>query len=386
MKITLILPALGLHQLSFSNELYNLLGDNFHFIATEKIENGRFGINYDKLSDKYSFVIKAYESNEKFETAKKIINLSDFIIIGSSADIYTELVNNSKSAVIFRYSERFFKKGTWRRFIPKIKIKIKKQFLVNNKKVVALCSSAYLPKDIRYFSEDIITYRWGYFPEFVLHDIDELMKNKSDRVNILWAGRFIHLKHPCDALKAVEKLKVEGLDFHLTFIGEGEEENKISKLVNKYNLNEYVTIKKAMETALLWKEMEKANVFLFTSDFREGWGAVLNEAMNAGCACITSHAPGSVPFIINDNINGLIYHNGNINELYSKIKYLIERKEICEKLGRNAYFTIINKWNYKVAAERLVLLCKKYLSNGEFIEFQDGPLSISDVINNNWYN
>ncbi len=36
--------------------------------------------------------------------------------------------------------------------------------------------------------------------------------------------------------------------------------------------------------------MERADVFLFTSDFNEGWGAVLNESMNSGCAVVASHA------------------------------------------------------------------------------------------------
>ena len=57
--------------------------------------------------------------------------------------------------------------------------------------------------------------------------------------------------------------------------------------------------------------MERADVFLFTSDFNEGWGAVLNESMNSGCAVVASHAIGSVPFLIKDGVNGLIYENGN---------------------------------------------------------------------------
>ena len=34
--------------------------------------------------------------------------------------------------------------------------------------------------------------------------------------------------------------------------------------------------------------MEKADIFLFTSDRREGWGAVANEAMNSACALVVS--------------------------------------------------------------------------------------------------
>ena len=49
--------------------------------------------------------------------------------------------------------------------------------------------------------------------------------------------------------------------------------------------------------------MEKSEIFLFTSDKGEGWGAVLNESMNSACAVVASHAIGSVPFLLKDGEN-----------------------------------------------------------------------------------
>ena len=46
------------------------------------------------------------------------------------------------------------------------------------------------------------------------------------------------------------------------------------------------------------RRMEQANLFLLTSDFQEGWGAVLNEAMNSGCAVVASHAAGAAPYLL----------------------------------------------------------------------------------------
>ena len=63
--------------------------------------------------------------------------------------------------------------------------------------------------------------------------------------------------------------------------------------------------------------MEKSSIYLFTSNFDEGWGAVLNESMNSACAVISSHAAGATPFLISHNINGLLYTSGDVDELTS---------------------------------------------------------------------
>lgn len=93
------------------------------------------------------------------------------------------------------------------------------------------------------------------------------------------------------------------------------------------------------------KYMEKANIFLFTSNYEEGWGAVLNEAMNSGCAVVASHAIGSVPFLINDGVNGYIYKNGNKKELCKLVEMLALSKELREKIGVEAYKTLYNTWS-----------------------------------------
>ena len=80
----------------------------------------------------------------------------------------------------------------------------------------------------------------------------------------------------------------------------------------------------AMPPEEVRRHMEKADIYLFTSDFNEGWGAVLNESMNSGCAVVASHAIGSVPFLIKNGENGLIYENGNQLDLEKQVLRLLE--------------------------------------------------------------
>ena len=131
--------------------------------------------------------------------------------------------------------------------------------------------------------------------------------------------------------------------------------------------------------------MEKADIYLFTSDFNEGWGAVLNESMNSGCAVVASHAIGSVPFLIKNGENGLIYENGNQKQLEGKVELLLRDEEFRKKLAVNAYQSIVNVWSADVAAKRFITLCNSLLK-GEPVDtlFAEGPCSKATILKNSW--
>ena len=102
------------------------------------------------------------------------------------------------------------------------------------------------------------------------------------------------------------------------------------------------------------------------------FGAVLNEAMNSACVPVADRAIGSVPFLVEDGENGYSY--SGVDELFEKVKYLLEHKEEREAMAQKAYATIMREWNAEVAAEQLVFLAERILrgmSNTVFLE--SGP-------------
>jgi len=132
--------------------------------------------------------------------------------------------------------------------------------------------------------------------------------------------------------------------------------------------------------------MEKSEIFLFTSDRNEGWGAVANESMNSACAVIANSAIGSVPFLIKDGENGYMYKDGDVDEIYSKVKKLLDNAEERKRLSKNAYKTMTDEWNPKNAAKKLVKLSETMLE-GEYkpFPFADGVCSRADKLSDNWY-
>ncbi|MBR2037148.1 MAG: glycosyltransferase family 4 protein, partial [Lachnospiraceae bacterium] len=118
-----------------------------------------------------------------------------------------------------------------------------------------------------------------------------------------------------------------------------------------------------------------ADIYLTTSDYQEGWGAVINEAMNSGCAVVANKAMGAASYLIDHGRNGFLYHNGKKQELFECVKKLLEDARLRETMGRFAYQTILEEWNGNVAADRVYKLAEDFLAGRKPIVYKAGPLS-----------
>lgn len=226
--------------------------------------------------------------------------------------------------------------------------------------------------------------RWGYFPETKTYDLFAQIAAKEPR-KILWCGRFLDWKHPEAALETAKRLKDQGLPFELELIGAGPMEEELKRQARAMDLEDRVRFLGVMDAETVRTHMESAGIFLFTSDFHEGWGAVVNEAMNSGCAVVTSHAAGSVPFLLKQGENGLIYRSGDIDGLYGHVRSLLERPERQRELGAKAYETIKNLWNADCAAGRLLTLSEAIRRGTDWDLYRDGPCSRAPVLWNHWF-
>mgnify|MGYP000066651230 FL=1 len=112
MKVVFISNFMNHHQLPFSREMKKLIGDNYHFIATEPIEQERLDFGYEDMNHKYDFIVCTYDGEEQKKLAKKLIDDADIVIQGGSSTewIKNRLENTDK--ITFRYLERLFKQGS----------------------------------------------------------------------------------------------------------------------------------------------------------------------------------------------------------------------------------------------------------------------------------
>ena len=188
-------------------------------------------------------------------------------------------------------------------------------------------------------------------------------------------------------IRIAKQLKDAGYDFHMDIVGTGEMEAQLKSMAETMGLGECVTFPGSMPPDEVRHNMEQAGIYLFTSDRYEGWGAVLNESMNSGCAVVASHAIGAVPYLMKHKENGLIYKSGDLDGLYAHVKYLLDNPDEQERLGCAAYETITGLWNAEVAAQRLIALSEHLLAGEKYPDlFEEGPCSWAETVKDEWFN
>lgn len=373
MKIVFVSNYFNHHQKPFCEEMYKILGGNFTFISTTVMREERKKLGYS-VDDNPDYVLLSYEDDEKNATAISLINSADVVIAGAVPnDMLLDRIRSGK--LIFRYQERPFKinDSFLRKAYSAIALRKKDLF---KKNVYLLCASAYTASDFASIGMyKNRAYKWGYFPNVVEYDIDTLLTKKKP-TSILWCGRFIECKHLEDALALALQLKRNGYDFNLNIIGTGDFEPQFRQTVEDNALGENVHFLGTMSPENVRKFMEESGIFIFTSDRREGWGAVLNESLNSGCAVVACNAAGSAPFLIDDGENGALYEYGNVNMLYEKVKYFLDNPNEQIRIGRKAYKNMTDTWNAKLAAHRLLKLSERLLDGEKYPEpFVNGPCS-----------
>ena len=379
MKVVFVSNFLSHHQIPLCESLQKKCS-SFKFVATDSIGSQGYQIPHEA-----DYVMHFDDDNQREEVIS-IVREADVAIFGNCPEqlISIRMKDNKLS---FLYAERFFKRGTWRRFIPKTRRAIYRRIVAyKDNNMYVLCASAFLPYDLSLFGfPDKKCFKWGYFPDTKKYDIETLLDKKVNiTTKILWVGRLLSWKHPDDAIRLAEKLRKNDITFEINLIGDGELKNNLEAMIKSKNLGDCVHLLGSKTTEEVRNYMEESSILLFTSDRKEGWGAVLNEAINGGCAVVASHAIGSVPFLIKDGENGLIYRDGDIKNLYEKVKYLIDNKEKTAELGKSAYITLTDLWNAEIAAERFIKLAENIQSGNKNNLFEDGPCSGAAVLKDNW--
>lgn len=382
MKITFYSNFLTHHQLPFCLEMYKKYGEDFKFVSMEKINQERISLGYKDMDNDYPFVLKAYESKEKYNEATKLAVDSDIVIAGSTPtdDYIKERLKQDK--ITFRYYARIFYNGVLSIFDFENSKKVYDRHLKykKNKNLYLLCASSYGPNDFNelgmYKNK---CFKWGYFPETKIYNVEDLLKQKeNEKIEIIWVGRFIKEKHPEYVVKLAQKLKEKNYNFEIKMIGNGELLEKTKSQIEKYNLTNQIKLVGAVKSDKVRLYMEKANIFICTSDKNERWGVVLNEAMNSGCAVIAYKGIGGAPFLIKNNENGLAYTS--LDDFYKKTMKVMDDKALREKLSKNAYKTISEVWTAKVAVQNFEKLVKSIIDEKPN-PVKEGPASTAYPVN-----
>ena len=384
MTVVFVSSFFNHHQKPLCDALFAETGGAFTFIATSPMPQARRELGYGRDPEP-AYVRHSYSDDSQLTHCRKLICDADVLIFGMAPEsLLKQRLRRGK--LIFRYSERPLKDGNpLYKYLPRLL-----RWHWRNppgKPVYLLCASAFAASDYGKFGLFRgKAYQWGYFPQTRRYpDVQALLRQK-DPLSILWAGRFLDLKRPGDVLEAAKLLLDEGIPFRLTMVGSGPRLAEIRSRAARLGLEKHITFTGAVSPEEVREYMEKSSVYLFTSDRNEGWGAVVNEAMNSGCALVASHVIGSLPFLITPGENGLVYPCGDSNALYRCIRQLLEAPEQARALGEAACATVTGQWNAETAARRLMELSRRLLAGEKHpTPYASGPCSPSGHFREDWY-
>ena len=377
MQVVFVSNYFNHHQLSFCDALYELLEGSFCFLQTQPMEEERVKMGWQAEERPYVRYVQADGTTTGGPTTdgpewQNLLLTADVVIFGGCDDESYIRERLAAGKPIFRYNERLYKEGQWKAISPRgLLQKYKDHTRYRKAPVYFLCAGAYVPCDlgiIHAYPEKML--RFGYFPETREYAPGEPFSRKK-KGSILWAARMIDWKHPELVVKIAAYLKE--LPFHITMIGGGELEEKVHRLAEELGVTDKITFAGFRSPEEVRAAMEESEIYLVTSDRKEGWGAVVNEAMNSGCAVVADHMIGAAPWMIRQRENGILYHDGCEQQLQEYVAELLQDPAECRRLGENAQQTIVGEWNARTAAERLIELCRKMKFLPEMSEEQEMP-------------
>ena len=380
MTFTFVSNYINHHQIPLCEALWHKLGNAFTFIQTMPMEEERVAMGWGVDVRQLPYVQCLYQDEY---ACRRTIAESDVVLFGWSQreDIAAERLASGRATM--RVSERLYREGQWKAVSPRgLAAKYQEHIRYRKKNVCMLCAGAYTASDFHLIGAyPGKLFRWGYFTRLRTYSEEQFgtMKVQDGRLHIVWAGRFIPLKHPEYVVRLAGTLRDKGCPFFVHMLGDGELEPQSRQDVERAGLAESFRFYGYTEPERVRDVMEQCHIHLFTSNHLEGWGAVVNEGMNSGCVEVVNEQVGAAPYLIRHGVNGLVYPKDRYGKMEALVLDLFENWETRRRMGRAAYETIRDVWNAEYAAKELLRFAEGLL-RGEIVPGKEGPLTAAPIL------
>lgn len=385
------------HQKPIADELYKLTECNYTFVEVTPMYDWLKKSGYSDFSH-LPYVLRAWESEENQKKAKQLAKDADVALFGGNDVLeYAVLRAQYRCKISFIVGERWLKRGWINMLSPRLlKFQWYYHTLFHTKPFYRLCSSAFAANDeYKMHSFKNRCYKWGYFTkvETSTENFDfevTLDASRSEITRLMWCSRYLKWKHPELPILMAERLKKKGYKLELDMYGSGAYYKRARDLAQKCKVNDVVRFCGNIPNDEILLTMREHDIFLFTSDQNEGWGAVANEAMSNGCVLVGSDAIGSTQYLVDDKVNGLLFKSAKkssgfmkfilrvdeeaLDALTNKVEWLFAHPHERKQMAITAYETMKNIWSPENAAKCLISLIEN-LQLGMGTPFKSGPCS-----------
>ena len=194
----------------------------------------------------------------------------------------------------------------------------------------------FIPADIRPKVE--VLYMGSDKPEILSSEEILAYKNEifiqEDEFLIGMVGRIEEVKGQYLLIEAVQKLKAEGINVKVCFVGHAMEasyQKELDKMLVDKKLQKEVSFLGFTQNP--HRFMQACDCLVLATPC-ETFGLVVIEAMQVGTAVIATKQCGPLE-IIEDERSGLLFEKNSSDDLAKKIKKLVNDKEFCLSVSQN---------------------------------------------------
>ena len=245
----------------------------------------------------------------------KIKNLICFMTTSNVLGIIAGKLSNIKVTISERANPKFKDVGYWN-FLRRKTYKLADRLVVQSEEIS------------NYFKSIVDERKISIIPNPI--KIVNSNKNKKKKI-ILTVGRVDANKNQEQIIKSFSSVKQEG--WKLIICGDGSLLSKLKELVIALNMNDAVEFKGIVKN--IEKQYERASIFAFSS-LSEGFPNVLLEAMNYGCACISTDCPTGPSMLIKNKVNGFLIPLADEVSYTNHLQKLIDDEKNRNMLVSNA--------------------------------------------------
>ena len=343
-KITVITSHLGYGGIEqYLSSLCDMLKDNYEIeliVVYKKYQEPVFSFD-KKIKIKYIFPYIAYPSNViKYLKSFKLGKAIKEGILGASIVLtkrykLIDIVRNLKTDIVLttrlkesKYVNRYCSKNIY-------KICTEHNYPSNLYKLKLLTGISRFNKLVVVNEEIKKIYEKNFKDKVisisnVIEDIP-LEKSKLKTNNLIAIGRLEKEKGYLDLIEVIGLVTKQIPDITLYLIGNGKEYKKITKKINKLDLNKNIIMTGYLNKKDISLYILNSSLMVMTS-FKESFGIVLLEAMSYGVPVISFENSGSKELI--NGKNGLIIKNRNKKRMSKEIINLLNNKKDLKEYSK----------------------------------------------------
>lgn len=364
------------HQVPLARQFVKMVGaENFRFAATEPPDREREKLGWNSQENE-PWILRAGENEGDRKIFEQWWDEADVVICGERRfrrmrdRLYVEKLT-------FHMSERWWKPpiGMARLMHPRFAL-MAAHFVGMAKSPFFhhLPMGGFAADDMRRIAAfQGRMWQWGYLTE--LPDPLPTCDRVGDGLRVLWAGRMLAWKRVDTLIRAFSRLQHECPLATLTMIGDGPIRNRLERLAEKLLAVGSYRFMLPMPASVILDLMGQQHIYVLPSNGYEGWGAVVNEAMSAGCAVVASATTGAAKSMIHHQKNGLFFLPGDWQGLSELLCLLGRDEKFRLQIAQEGQLTITKCWSPAVAAERFLSLSDALLTKRPVPLFSDGPLA-----------